>query len=304
MTSEKETPYEKLERLFLGFIDNYGEDGLEDILSNLENPEKLSYDNELLSQHTSPVCSDPYFHTYFSQIRNKIFTKDYDEFLRYVYGVRLRTTAKDILPKELGSYAAILRVFTNIPKGWPFTRINRQEFESIYLLLEKLYFIQSEHRINAENLLNIYFSGLDERLVFFQDQFDIVLGENIPKPSKDFFKLLKYLKYEDKTIQYMKHDLRYLIVTAVRYYSENGRVGGWETDVLKTLTYCSAVSDGRNKIIRDDVVRAFNAYFKLLNTDVTKYKARQNIINSTNYNNFRAKWTYYNLKFTHKLTPY
>ncbi len=302
MSSKKEPSYEELKKLFLEFIDKYGEEGLEKILSNLDNPEKLSYMDEMLNYHTSPVCRDPYIHTYFNQIRNKIFKKDYADFLRYVYGIRLRRIAVDTLPKELGSYAAIIRIFTNLAKSWPFTKITSQEFESVYLLLEKLYFIQSGHKLGVDDLLNIYFSGLDELIVFFLDDFDTVDDKDIPQPPKDYFKSLKHVKYCDKSIQKMEQDLRYLIITALRYYRPNS--SGWESDVLKTLTYCSAVSDGRKIIVRDDIVRAFNTYFKLLNANITKYKARQEVINSTDYDSLRAKWKYYTLKFTHIITPY
>lgn len=304
MYSNKESPYEKLERLFWEFIDKYGEEGLEGILSNLDNPKKLSYNDEILNRHTSPVCRDPYVHTYFNQIRNKIFRQDYANFLRYVHGIRLRRIAVDTLPKELGSYAAIIRIFTNLTKGWPFTKINRHEFESLYLLLEKLYFIQSEHKLDADDLLNIYFSGLDERLIFFLDDFDTVDDTDIPPPSKYYFKTLKHVRYPDKTLQNMKQDLRYLIITALKYYIPTEKFSGWEMDVIKTLIYCSAASDGRNIITRDDIVKAFNTYFKLLNTNVSKYTARNEIINSTDYNTLKAKWTYYTLKFTHAVTPY
>ncbi len=96
----------------------------------------------------------------------------------------------------------------------------------------------------------------------------------------------------------MKRDLEYLIGTAIKYYV--GRSGGWESNVLKTLIYCPAVSDGRKIIIREDIERGYKTYFKLLNTDITEYKAREDIINSTDYDSLRSKITYYQLKFLHR----
>ncbi len=299
MFSKKESAYEKLERLFWEFVDKYGEEGFEEILSNLDNPQKLSYDDELTYNYTSPVCRAPAHHT----TMWKIFARGYTDFLKYIYGVRLRTIAVDSLPEEVADRGAIIKVFMNLPKGWPFTKLTHDEFISLYLLLEKLYFVQSGHKLRAEDLVNIYFSGLDERLVFFLDEFDIVDDEDIPEPSQDYFQVLKYVKYQDKTIKKMEWDLGYLIRTAIRYYNYEGKLGGWEGDVLKTLTYCSAVSDGRKVIIRDDVVRSFNAYFKLLNTSVTEYKARNNILNAADYNSFRAKLMYYTLRFSHGKNP-
>lgn len=299
MFSKNESDYEKLQRLFLEFVDKYGEEGFEEILSNLDNPDKLSYRVDLVREHTSPVSHAPNSHS----TMKKFFKKGYTDFIKYIYGVRLRTMAVRILPEQMGGWGDAIRVFTNLPKGWPFTKITCDEFESLYLLLEKLYFVQSGYKLGADDLLNIYFSGLDERLVFFLDEFDIVGDGDLPEPSNDYFKILKHVKYQNKNIKDMWWDLGYLIKTANRYYNFEGRLDGWEYDVLKMLTFCSAVSDGRNKIVRDDVVRAYNAYFKLLNTDVPKYKARQNIINTTNYDGLRAKWMYYTLRLTHGRNP-
>ncbi|AUB57652.1 hypothetical protein BK008_04555 [Methanobacterium sp. MZ-A1] len=295
----KKSPYEKLESRFWEFVNNYSEDGLENILSNLDNPQKLGYTEEFVDNHIfSPVCMA----TAHRNIRREVFSDNYTNFLKYIYGVRLRTIAAQILPTKIAGWGMIIAILENLPQGWPFTKITHDEFESIYLLLERLYFVQSNHKLGADDLLDIYFSGLDERLVFFLDEFDIVSDEDIPEPSKEYFKTLKHVKYQDSTVKSMHRDLGYLVSYSIRYYL-SGRLGGWEGDILKTLTYCSAVSDGRKIIIRDDVVRAFNAYFKLLNTDITKYKARKDIVNSADYNSFRAKLMYYSLRLTHGLTP-
>lgn len=70
--SKKEDPYRKLQRLFWEFTDNYGEDGFEEILSNLDNPEKLSYRMNLVSEHTSPVCRAPDWHDKMKAFLKKI----------------------------------------------------------------------------------------------------------------------------------------------------------------------------------------------------------------------------------------
>lgn len=107
------------------------------------------------------------------------------------------------------------------------------------------------------------------------DDFDLVKDENIIKPSKSYFQALKYIKYQDNHVENMKWDLLYLIQIAL--IDSMGIKGGWELDVIKTLTYCSTISDGRSIIVQNDIVRAFNAYFKLLRTDVTKYTLRSDV---------------------------
>lgn len=298
MFSKKESSFEKLEMLFWEFVDKYGEEGLEEILSNLDNLHKLGYSEELVKGDLfGPVVDGPTFH---SVMRN-VFAEDYQDFLRYAYGVRLRRIAYNTLPQNRGGRGQIFGWILDLPRGWPFTTFSYRNFMYLYALLEKLYFIQSGRKLGAEDILNIYFSGLDERLIFFLNEFDTVKDEDIPEPSKNYFQILKHVKYQNKPIRNMKQDLGYLVGNAINYYV--GRLGGWESDVLKTLTYCSAVSDGRKVIIRDDVVRGFSAYFKLLNTDVTKYKVRRDVLSATNYDNFRAKITYYTLKFMHGRNP-
>ncbi|AUB55373.1 MULTISPECIES: hypothetical protein [Methanobacterium] len=298
MFSNKESDFEKLERLFWEFVNRYGEEGFEKILSNLDNPKKLGYSEKLVDNHIStPVCRAPEFHNNMK----KTFARGYTDFLKYVYGVRLRTMAVNTLPEEVAGRGQIIIAIMNLPRGWPFTKFTYDEFLSLYLLLERLYFVQIEHKLGVEDLLNIYFSGLDERIVFFMDEFDIVDNANLPEPSKDYFQVLKYVKYQDETIKQMKRDLGYLIGTAIKYYV--GKLGGWERNVLKTLIYCSAVSDGRKIIIREDIIRGYKTYFKLLNTDITKYKAREDVLNATNYDSFKAKMSYYNLRLLHGKNP-
>lgn len=298
MFSNKESDFEKLEKLFWEFVNKYGEDGFEEILSNLDNPQKLGYSEELVDNHIfSPVCRAPDFHNNMK----KTFARGYTDFLKYVYGVRLRTMAVNTLPEEVAGRGQIIIAIMNLPRGWPFTKFTYDEFLSLYLLLERLYFVQIEHKLGVEDLLNIYFSGLDERMVLFMGKFDMVDNENLPEPSKKYFQILKYVKYQDETVKNMKRDLGYLIGTTIKYYV--GRLGGWEGNVLKTLIYCSAVSDGRKTIIREDIERGYKTYFKLLNTDITKYKARQDVINSPDYNSLKSKITYYKLKFLHGKNP-
>jgi len=298
MFSKKESDFEKLERLFWEFVDKYGEEGFEEILSNLDNPQKLGYCKELVDNHIfSPVCRAPGFHNYMK----KTFTKGYTNFLRYVYGVRLRTMAVTVLPEEVAGRGQIIIAIMNLSRGWPFTKFTHDEFLSLYLLLERLYLVQIDHKLGEKDLLNIYFSGLDERLVFFLDEFDSVGDEDIPEPSKEYFQVLKYVKYQDESVKNMKRDLGHLIGTAIKYYV--GRLGGWESNVLKTLIYCSAVSDGRKTIIQEDIEIGYKTYFKLLNTDITQYKARQDVINSTDYDSLKSKITYYQLKFLHGKNP-
>ena len=50
---------------------------------------------------------------------------------------------------------------------------------------------------------------------------------------------------------------------------------------------CSAVNDGKDKINENDIIKAYKTYFKLMKTNITKYKveAETNIKSLNNPNN-------------------
>ena len=55
-----------------------------------------------------------------------------------------------------------------------------------------------------------------------------------------------------------------------------------QSGFLHLLAGCSAVTQNRDKINKEDVIKAYKTYFKLMKTDTTKYKARPEIIRELN----------------------
>jgi len=49
------------------------------------------------------------------------------------------------------------------------------------------------------------------------------------------------------------------------------------------LAACSAVNDNRDAINQEDVIRAYKTYFKLIKTDITKYKAKPDLIQQSGF---------------------
>lgn len=72
-----------------------------------------------------------------------------------------------------------------------------ETFKTLYSFLEYFYYMNSEEKLKHEDEMNIYFSGLHERIIFAQNRFDEV--EYIPELTGDFFKRLNNVKWADKS---------------------------------------------------------------------------------------------------------
>lgn len=278
-----------LKELKVDFLEFYG-DFIDagDIISNLEAPWELGYNQKLVGDATSvrgPVID--------SALGVGCVVEDYKDFLKFAHGVRFRRAAFNNLPwNSVGP--DMLRDWRY---GWPLTQIFYRNFSGVYSLLEQLYLVKVNRRIGCEDLLNIYFGGLDERLVFFLDEFDTVGDEYIPEPDKEFFKALRMVKCRDTILKRMVISLENLIKVSLMNAFENCEMYSWkERNVIKAFIYSSAVADNRTEIIADDVIRDYNTYFKLLSSDVTKYTCREDVFKDTNYNSLKSKFVHYSLR--------
>jgi hypothetical protein len=161
--------------------------------------------------------------------------------------------------------------------------VTAKQILSIYSFIEFTYCIFVGRPTNWGDALNIYFSGLDERIVFALDRFDEVELEDLPEPTSEYFQMLRGLKWKDKKAKKTYDKLTELMMEisdfVLDYPDLNQRVGRlstyWSTEDLfiRTIAGCSAVNDNRLEIEAEDVVVAYKTFFKLIKTDVTKYKA-------------------------------
>jgi len=167
---------------------------------------------------------------------------------------------------------------------FPFTSdfITNREFNQIYIFFEKIYYMNLGRKLEHEDAINIFFSRLDERVIFALDKFDEI--SDVPEITSDFLLKLKKLKWKDKKTNKF-HDKLLLAY----WYAERDLVGSnlifeaIERGFLLTLTGCSVVSEGRDEIIYEDVIRAFKTYFKLLKTDITKFTTKPEVVGDNGY---------------------
>jgi len=142
-------------------------------------------------------------------------------------------------------------------------------FDCMYTFLEYTYYMNSRRKLERENVKNIYYSGLAERIVFALNKFDKI--KEIPVPSAEFFIKLKEIKWKDKKAKEFSLKLYCIFQYAGRdIVGSHMRFNATEAAFLELLAGCSAVNDGRDKIIEEDVIRSFKTYFKLMKTDITK----------------------------------
>lgn len=181
------------------------------------------------------------------------------------------------LANENLGYSGLL---TTIFKG---SLVTAKQILSIYSFIEYTYCIFAGMPTNWDDNLNISFSGLDECIIFALDKFDKVELNDLPEPTSEYFQMLKRVKWKDKKAKRTYNKLTELMTETSKFVLDypdlNQRIGWlstyWSTEDLfiRTIAGCSAVNDGRLEIEAEDVVRAYKVFFKLIKTDVTKYKA-------------------------------
>jgi hypothetical protein len=161
--------------------------------------------------------------------------------------------------------------------------VTAKQIFSIYSFIEYTYCIFADRPTNWNDNLNISFSGLDERIIFALDKFDEVELEDLPEPTTDYFQMLRRVKWKDKKakktydkLTRLMFEMRELVLDypnlsqSIKKFSTYGAT---EDLFIRTIAGCSAVNDNRLEIEAEDVVRAYKTFFKLIKTDVTKYKA-------------------------------
>ncbi|MDP2836628.1 MAG: hypothetical protein Q8N97_06580 [Methanobacteriaceae archaeon] len=70
-----------------------------------------------------------------------------------------------------------------------------QGFTNFCIFLKNIYFIWRGQMLDKEDYDKIYFGGLDERIVYGLDDFDLV--EEVPEPNSEFFEAMKNLSWSD-----------------------------------------------------------------------------------------------------------
>lgn len=161
--------------------------------------------------------------------------------------------------------------------------ISLRDLALLHAYIETLYCIKKGRRNKWNDYKNIYFSRLDEQIVFALDKFDELKLENTPEPTAEYFQKLKKVRWGNKKANELYKNLTELMSeiqnqtlsypSLTEYFKHFSEYKVAEELFIQLLAGCSAVKEDRLKIDIKDVIVAYKTFFKLINTDVTKYKA-------------------------------
>jgi len=150
-------------------------------------------------------------------------------------------------------------------------------FVCMYDFLAIRYSMTIKRELDDLDIRNVYLSGLDVQLIFGLDNFDKI--QDWPRPTSEFFQKLKKIRWENKNTKKFSDTLRLLkanLTMNAFSFPKYVQFIGIEMSVIELIAACSAVKGNREFINKEDVVIGFKTYLKLLNTDVTKYRAPKN----------------------------
>ena len=154
--------------------------------------------------------------------------------------------------------------------------ITVQDTLTLYSFIESVYYMHKSP-LEKEDMLNIYFSGLDERIIFALDDFNTVKLEDLPEPNPEYIKSLGKTYWEEKELYKKLNELMFEVMDFILDYpaitDRPSKYRSTEDLFVQFLAACSAVNDGRLGIGINDTVKAYTTFLKLIKTDVTRYKA-------------------------------
>jgi hypothetical protein len=152
--------------------------------------------------------------------------------------------------------------------------ISLSNINSMDEIIENIYFMNLGKKMTHADMTNITLSGLMEKVVFALENFDQT--STPPKITAEFFQKLRKVKWKNKSVKKLfwnLSDMRIdLIMGSIGVIQYGGLISA-EDQFLLLLASSSCVQNERNKIINDDVIKAYNTYIKLLNIDITQYTA-------------------------------
>jgi len=178
--------------------------------------------------------------------------------------------------KEFPENSVYSVAYNNMSKKY-LKHLSDHVFKSFYKIIAFKYYVSSQKEFTDEDIANIYFSGLDERLIFEYENFDEVL--NWSEPSDEFFQKISNVKWTKSTLNFAKQLARLKMLleselTGVFRIFQTEVLSLMEEEFIELIAGSSAVNDNREYLSKEDVLIGYKTYLKLLNTDITKYKAK------------------------------
>lgn len=257
---ERERGTRDMNNLF-AYLESCDVEGLDEVLTEIKKLKESGYYVKLIEAYKLDINTP----------KDQIFTVD------ELFQVRIIKFADEYLKKG----GLIPSMMNNLILG---SVISAKKILSVYSFIEFTYCVFIGKPTTFDDSLNMYFSRLDERIIFALDSFDEVSLDELPEPTPEYFQALNKLKWKNKNTKKFYKKLIDLMDEIMEYslnYSDS--ISEYLKDLLgyrttedifiETLAGCSAVNEGRLKVEEKDVVRAYKTFFKLIKTDVTKYKA-------------------------------
>jgi len=140
-------------------------------------------------------------------------------------------------------------------------------FNAVFGLICEIDHAYAQKKLGHEDTVKEH--AILERSMSLLDNFNKA-GE-FQKPDKEFYENLRKIKW-DKTGKKLFWKLG-SILTAIRvdrWGTETHTFGSGENFALTFLAACNAVHHDRDRILKEDMIKAYKTYLKLLNTDIRK----------------------------------
>ncbi|MBC7088612.1 MAG: hypothetical protein H5T96_09155 [Tissierellales bacterium] len=143
---------------------------------------------------------------------------------------------------------------------------------TVYTFVSDPYIIRMGRNLCKEDLNKIFYGPMAIRILLLLEDFDSSF--ETPQPTKEFFKRLGKVKWQDKKAKKLFNDIREIFFMLVfnKWKGADGKAitfRATEKAFILLLSGCSAVINGRSRINVDDVIRANKTYLKLINTDIS-----------------------------------
>lgn len=221
----------------------------------------------------------------------------YEELLRAVVYHKDDNTEKvrSFTQKELSIDSLVKLGMDNLPDTGLLNLkdvVDRRWLISIYSFIGAVYFMNVDRPLNWEDELHSQFGGLDKRIVFALDKFDEI--ESVPEPTAEFFHKLAETKWKDERSKELYKKLT-LVMDCIQEeifglkFSFNTNYRPTENIFIQLLAGCNAVNHGRIEMNMEDIITAYRTFFKLIKSDVTKYKAPDHILKEIKPKEYKGK---------------
>jgi len=157
---------------------------------------------------------------------------------------------------------------------------NIYDILSIYKLIRVIYILNRGRELDFNDEVQVYLSGLDERIIWNLDDFDKVKVEDILDLDMEYIQSLVNIPWSDLQLESLfnklkefMEDLAYLCLLNADLDVSSFEYRTIQDTFIKILVPCSVINEGKSAKDFEDIIRAYNTYLKLIKADVTKYKA-------------------------------